>query len=952
MGILIDPTLPDRDWSGLVKPTTETVGHLLSLSFGGAASSALESIKAFRTRKENIGQRAWTLWRESLALALDEFFKTASLTREPGDEELKQLLAGVLEGSKELCEKGNVELTAPHLKYPPGFGLYRDVREKLPAWARQVAPEHLRKDGQLRRRLDRAFAKGFHRARFEGGEHFKPIREYLYGDGSEAIERQDYWVRYNEWLRAEVEDRPMFGQEADGPTLEDIFVPLRCTWREWPRDRRGRDEDDGDDQRTTVHVCWLLEELQAWLAKADKRDVLRVVTGGPGCGKSSTAKMFACDVARTDDYSVFLVPLHGLDVSRDVASIVSDYVDDARHNSSSLPDSPINWVRHDPKPLLLIFDGLDEVAREDGAGLEVTRQFLESLRVWLGRVNDGADLKVMALTLGRPQAAEEAASKIGGLDGPSLLYVEPLCALNEAQLKRGSLREMVVDDPGKVASGDHRRRFWDDYARFDSRYRDAEPVVLNEEGLSDLTIEPLLLYLLMYSGLAGKEWPEAKENRNRIYEAIFAEVHERDRKEKPGLAVEGQDDFFTLMECLGLAAWLGGGRTGNDEDFEYIRDEIYAPDRKKVFADLDQARLKNVAVQFYTHQGGRDQPGYAFIHKSFGEYLAARALIKASEIWCEEYGKRNRWDSFAEDWFRLAGRKHITREILAFMIDEARLRVKKRCSDRPDFDYVRKLIEQLCEVVNLTIDDGIPAHRVSLASNAGVAWRNLEAYQRNAEMALYAAVHAWAEVGYPRELIETDPAEDGWQAGPIKIGWPKWAVLPAIAVMNRVRGHWADEGQVRRIFARWDFGSQQLVQFYDLKGADLFGANLDEANLSGTYLNGANLGWAYLKAAYLRGAYLNGANLVGACLEKANLHRADLIEANMDGTNLRGAYLNGANLRGADCSRMEIDSAHLDSADLSETVNLTQEQINLACGNSKTKLPVGLVRPAHWKDDE
>lgn len=92
-----------------------------------------------------------------------------------------------------------------------------------------------------------------------------------------------------------------------------------------------------------------------------------------------------------------------------------------------------------------------------------------------------------------------------------------------------------------------------------------------------------------------------------------------------------------------------------DEDFEYIRDDIYAPDRKKAFEDLDRARLKNIAVQFYTHHGGRDQPGYSFIHKSFGEYLTARALVKASEVRCEEYGKRNKWGSFAEDWLRLAG---------------------------------------------------------------------------------------------------------------------------------------------------------------------------------------------------------------------------------------------------------------------------------------------------------
>jgi uncharacterized protein YjbI with pentapeptide repeats len=828
---------------------------------------------------------------------------------------------------------------------------------------------------------------GIHRAYFDSVEHFRPIKMYLFDKGSEWIDRQDHWLRYREWLRAEVEDLPMFGQGADGPTLEDIFVPLRCTWRERLRDRRSHGENCVDNERRTVHVRWLLEELQDWLSKGDKRDVLRVVTGGPGCGKSSTAKVLARDVAVADRYNVFLVPLQGLDVSRDIDVIVADYVDDARHNSSCLPESPIDWIRHDPKPLLLVFDGLDEVAREDGAGLEVTRQFLESLRVWLGRVNDGADLKVMAVTLGRPQAAEEAASKIGGLDGPCLLYAEPLSSLVKEHLKRGSLREIIFDDPKNLADGDHRQRFWNGYARFDIRYRDVKPDVLNEAGLNDLTVEPLLLYLLMYSGLAGKDWPEAKENRNRIYEAIFAQVHERDRREKPGIAVEDREDFFTLMECLGLAAWMGGGRTGSDEDFEHIRDEIYAPDRKKAFKDLDRARLKNVAVQFYTHHGGREQPGYAFIHKSFGEYLTARALIKTSEAWCEEYGKRNKWSSFAEDWLRLTGRKHFTDEILAFMTDEARLRVKVFSEDQPDLVRARRMVEQLCEVVNLTLYEGFPAHQISPPANARMAWRNREHYQRNAETALYAALNAWAKAGYSRELINKDPSEGGWKPGPIRAGWPEPATKPVIAMINRARGHWATDSQVRLLFSRWNFGSAQEINFYDLRRFDLFGANLSGAGLIGSSMGGvnlegadlhwadlreANLGGANLRRADLReanlgGANLSGADLAGADLSEAHLRSADLAgadlcqvdlrEANLNGSNLSNAdlvraNLSGSNLSEADCSRMNIDTARLQFADFSAAVNLTQEQIDKAYGNSKTKLPDGIQRPSHWSDDD
>ncbi|MCX4536750.1 pentapeptide repeat-containing protein [Streptomyces sp. NBC_00841] len=86
---------------------------------------------------------------------------------------------------------------------------------------------------------------------------------------------------------------------------------------------------------------------------------------------------------------------------------------------------------------------------------------------------------------------------------------------------------------------------------------------------------------------------------------------------------------------------------------------------------------------------------------------------------------------------------------------------------------------------------------------------------------------------------------------------------------------------------------------------------------------GAQLIGARLSGARLRGASLRGACLIGADLKKADLRMADLI---------------GADLRGADLS----------GADLTGSIFLTQAQLNAAKGDSATKLPAALTRPAHW----
>ncbi len=87
-----------------------------------------------------------------------------------------------------------------------------------------------------------------------------------------------------------------------------------------------------------------------------------------------------------------------------------------------------------------------------------------------------------------------------------------------------------------------------------------------------------------------------------------------------------------------------------------------------------------------------------------------------------------------------------------------------------------------------------------------------------------------------------------------------------------------------------------------------------------------------------RGADLIGAKLPGADLRGANLRGAYLIGADLRGADLRLADLIGADFRDAD----------LRGADLTESIFLTQAQLNAARGDAATKLPETLSRPTHW----
>ena len=91
----------------------------------------------------------------------------------------------------------------------------------------------------------------------------------------------------------------------------------------------------------------------------------------------------------------------------------------------------------------------------------------------------------------------------------------------------------------------------------------------------------------------------------------------------------------------------------------------------------------------------------------------------------------------------------------------------------------------------------------------------------------------------------------------------------------------------------------------------------------------------------LRNTALQGADLQGAQLQGAELWKAQLQGANLMGAQLQGAVLWKAQLQGAN-----LWGAQLQGTDLRSVVNLTQDQINVACIDENTTLPAGLTRPA------
>ena len=102
----------------------------------------------------------------------------------------------------------------------------------------------------------------------------------------------------------------------------------------------------------------------------------------------------------------------------------------------------------------------------------------------------------------------------------------------------------------------------------------------------------------------------------------------------------------------------------------------------------------------------------------------------------------------------------------------------------------------------------------------------------------------------------------------------------------------------------------------------------------------------------MRSTDLTNATLTRVIARKANFHDATLRGANLSygrfeqatfkDAEMELAVLNSGNFDGADFKDASLRHAQLGGADLSRARGLTQDQLDEACGDSRTRLPSGL----------
>jgi uncharacterized protein YjbI with pentapeptide repeats len=747
-----------------------------------------------------------------------------------------------------------------------------------------------------------------------------------------AWKRERGWLHYRAWLQKQI-DEPIFWETF---SLKQIYVPLRGFYEE-EEIKATPDTDYHREPSFKRIVIKLQEQLETWLEAAKSDDAIRLLTGGPGSGKSSFCKVFAAQQARLEK-QVLYIPLHRLSFSTDLVTAVKTFV----QHDGFLPENPLEPRDQDLK-LLIIFDGLDELSMQGKIAQEVAQNFVNEVREKVHHFNQNKT-RLQVLISGRDVVVQS--NKNNFKKPQQIITILPYWVGNSDDFSD-------VDNLLKV---DQRHQWWQQYGQAKGKNYAQLPPELSGENLQEITAQPLLNYLIALTFERGEVQFSQETNLNNIYENLLKAVYERGyEKNSPGhRAIEGitEKDFVLILMEIALSCWHGNGRTTTVIEIEEHCENNGLKNLLKNFQDSfqsdSQGSITRLLTAFYFRESGDlrgSEKTFEFTHKSFGEYLTARRIVdRVKQIHKKLQDSENDYDNDYDPrqaliaWATLCGPTAIDEYLFSFIVNQMQLQSR---------DEVKQWQETLGDLIEYLLVKGMPMEGLKNRPNFQEEMRQA----RNAEEALLAVFNACGRVTEEIFPIQWPSREafGNWLARlqGQRIDYKPMFVLNCLSFLDLQNCLLICRDLYRANLQRANFAEANL------EGANLVGANLEGANLEGANLEGANLVGANLEGANLEGANLEGANLYGANLKRANLYEANLYGAYLAGAYLEGANLERANLYGANLERANLERANLKGANLYganlERANL--EGANLVVANFKDANVKGTILDTEVKTE-
>lgn len=332
-----------------------------------------------------------------------------------------------------------------------------------------------------------------------------------------------------------------------------------------------------------------------------------IMLGNPGAGKSIFSKHFAEKLCNTNDFVPFLIRL------RDVASSSTDVTE---HINKGIAQSigfnqDINWIElaklFKQRIPVVILDGFDELMQFSKS--EFNNYVLKIKELQEKALNNEICLKVILTS--RIAVMQDVSIP----EGTTILKLNPF------------------DEP--------RKSLWiERWNSFQNKGNYLFELPTTNKKIQELSQEPLLLFMLAVYDFPDKKLlsiaNDTSFNQSHLYDSLLTDFGKRQLKKEDNYLNASEPDKVKEEEKfrlrLGMIALLMFLNDSTNKDIERLNDEL------KVCNLSGNIDARDVLTGFFfvhqnksTEETGRENFNYEFLHKSFGEFLAADFMLRIAK---------------------------------------------------------------------------------------------------------------------------------------------------------------------------------------------------------------------------------------------------------------------------------------------------------------------------------
>lgn len=708
-------------FTSLAKKSLSAKAQILTGDVGGLVETAIDgfldlpaSIKLEELQDEEL---SWVLIVTSLSKALQSQMEK--------DEDLFNINPNLSEDTElikdELIDSINqleISINSDFFSSPQNLTIFDELEPFFAKWFEKLG---LDKAVFLvvYERLKSEFVSELHKEWVKNGSKYKSIINNFDSPFVKADSNERKLAQYRLWLKQQVNER-LF-EEAFG--LEQIYIPLRGYYvteidsliqlEGEILDEVGQTENKhipNQDSRNNKKLiaCKVYDEICEWVDNYDEEDTIRVISGGPGSGKSSFSKMLAYELSKSSNHTVIFIPLHRFKLDAYLVTAVENFL----NTTSILNGASIVSKEANRKNVLFIFDGLDELTMQGGSNVkQVADDFVGELR---NTLRDHKEQKWQAIISGRELAIQS--QKTNFRKHKSVLHLLPYY-LNEEE------KEEYIDEQN-ILDEDQRDTWWKKYSELKGLGFSEMPKDLKNEHLEPITKEPLLNYLVSLSYQRNEVKFDDNTNLNDVYYDLLTSVFER-KYSQSGQHITTKDieqsKFVRLLEEVALAVWHQNGRTAS---VEQITNQCKKSGVHKFFNDFEKDAKSGVTkllLAFYfrefQNENSKSDKTFEFTHKSFGEYLTARRIVSALKTMVKQLDLSEKtidegWsiEEIYKRWLELCGPQEIDGHLIEFIKGE----MSSIIENENGLETIKLIQKLMINLLELAIDDRSPVKKLNL----------------------------------------------------------------------------------------------------------------------------------------------------------------------------------------------------------------------------------------------